>query len=57
MTQDEYDKVEAPALMQLQQLGWRYRPGAALAPEAVGQERAYYRDVVLTKQLERRCGA
>jgi|TARA_B100001059_G_scaffold86801_1_gene84960 type I restriction enzyme R subunit len=52
VTQDEYDKVEAPALMQLQQLGWRYMPGAALAPEAVGQERAYYRDVVLTKQLE-----
>ncbi|WP_425056271.1 type I restriction endonuclease subunit R [Pseudomonas abyssi] len=52
MTQDEYDKVEAPALMQLQQLGWRYMPGAALAPEAVGQERAYYRDVVLSKQLE-----
>jgi len=52
VTQDEYDKVESPALAQLQQLGWCYMPGAALAPDAAGQERTYYRDVVLAKQLE-----
>ncbi|MFT7223492.1 MAG: type I restriction enzyme R subunit [Cellvibrionaceae bacterium] len=32
MDKDEYDKVELPALEQLQQLGWHFLPGAALAP-------------------------
>ncbi len=55
--QDEIDKVEQPALHQLQKLGWTYVPGAALAPvlpvdgSAVG-ERGYYRDVVLANRLE-----
>jgi type I restriction enzyme R subunit len=56
--QDEVDKVELPAIAQLQQLGWRYVPGASLSPvlpidgaPSTG-ERGYYRDVVLVKQLE-----
>ncbi len=58
MFQDEVDKVELPAIAQLQQLGWRYVPGASLSPvlpidgaPSTG-ERGYYRDVVLVKQLE-----
>lgn len=55
--QDEIEKVEQPAITQLQQMGWAYLPGAALAPilatdgGALG-ERGYYRDVVLVKRLE-----
>lgn len=52
MFQDEYDKVEAPAIEQLTQLGWSYVNGAALSPDLVRQERAYFRDVVLAKRLE-----
>jgi type I restriction enzyme R subunit len=33
MTADEYDKVELPALEQLQALGWDYLHGSALAPD------------------------
>lgn len=58
MYQDEIEKVELPAIAQLQQLGWSYVPGAALSPvlpidgaPSTG-ERGYYRDVVLVKQLE-----
>ncbi len=32
MAADEYDKVELPALEQLQALGWDYLHGSALAP-------------------------
>lgn len=55
--QDEIDKVEQPALDQLQKLGWTYVPGATLAPvlpvdgSPMG-ERGYYRDVVLVNRLE-----
>lgn len=62
MFQDEYDKVEAPAIQQLQQLGWNFLPGEALSPQKAsspdaadaihGAERTYYRDVVLVKRLE-----
>lgn len=52
MNQDEYDKVEAPAIVQLTQLGWSYIKGAELSPEHANQERAYFRDVVLVKRLE-----
>lgn len=57
MFQDEYDKVEAPAIEQLTQLGWIYIDGAALSPadgSAPRQqgERAYFRDVVLVQRLE-----
>ena len=47
---DEYDKVELPALEQLQGLGWTYVPGAELSPES-SNERQYYRDVVLEHRL------
>ena len=46
---DELDKVELPALHQLQQLGWQYIPGAMLSPES--GERDYLRDVVLVNRL------
>ncbi len=56
MNQDEFNKVEAPAISQLVSLGWRYIPGKALSPDHVtldGEpERAYLRDVVLVKRLE-----
>ena len=50
MFQDEYDKVEAPAIEQLKQLGWSYIHGAELSPEQ--NERGYMRDVVLESRLE-----
>lgn len=50
MTNDEYDKVELPALQQLQQLGWTYLHGATFTPSATG-ERAYFREVVLERRL------
>jgi len=50
VNQDEYDKVEAPAIEQLQQLGWSYLPGAELNPDS-SNERSYFRDVVLTLRL------
>ncbi|WP_211465576.1 type I restriction endonuclease subunit R [Collimonas silvisoli] len=50
MTNDEYDKVELPALAQLQQLGWTYLHGSHFTPSADG-ERAYFREVVLEKRL------
>lgn len=54
MTNDEYDKVELPALTQLQQLGWNYVHGAQLAPAfyAENGEREYFREVVLEKRLK-----
>src|ERR1700688_1398730 len=50
MTNDEYDKVELPALQQLQQLGWTYLHGSHFAPSPTG-ERAYFREVVLEKRV------
>jgi len=50
MSNDEYDKVELPALQQLQQLGWTWLNGAQFAPSATG-ERAHLREVVLVKRL------
>lgn len=50
MFQDEYDKVELPAIEQLQQLGWKYEHGSKLGVES--GERAFLRDVILTKRLE-----
>ncbi|SOC01047.1 type I restriction enzyme R subunit [Alloalcanivorax xenomutans] len=52
MFQDEAEKVEIPAIEQLTKLGWVFVPGAELAPEQPGDERSYYRDVVLVKRLE-----
>jgi len=51
MFQDEYDKVEGPAIEQLTQLGWQYIHGAELSPEK-SNERQYFRDVVLVQRLE-----
>lgn len=50
MASDEYDKVELPALQQLQQLGWTYLNGAQFAPSP-GGERSHWREVVLEKRL------
>ena len=50
MTNDEYDKVELPALEQLQKLGWQYINGTAFLPTPDG-EREYFREVVLEKRL------
>ncbi|WP_288841662.1 type I restriction endonuclease subunit R [uncultured Deefgea sp.] len=50
MTNDEYDKVEQPALEQLQALGWIYLNGNTFAPTPNG-EREYWREVVLEKRL------
>ncbi|MGS0827728.1 type I restriction endonuclease subunit R [Shewanella sp. 0m-8] len=52
MNQDEFNKVEAPAIEQLVSLGWRYIQGKALSPEHINAERTYLRDVVLVKRLE-----
>lgn len=66
MNQDEFDKVEAPAIAQLVSLGWEYISGKDLSPSskpsvnespehiyADGKgERTYLRDVVLVKRLE-----
>lgn len=48
---DEYEKVEEPAINQLKVLGWTYVHGSDLAPET-SDEREYYSDVVLEKELE-----
>lgn len=55
--QDEIEKVELPAIEQLQKLGWSYVSGAALSPVlpvdgSPSGERGYYRDVVLVTRLE-----
>lgn len=53
---NEFDKVEAPAIAQLVSQGWQYVRGQDLAPDHLDTdgkaERAYYRDVVLVKRLE-----
>jgi type I restriction enzyme, R subunit len=51
MNKDENDKVEQPALDQLQRLGWDYVHGKHLSPEE-SNERVYYSDVVLVERLE-----
>jgi type I restriction enzyme, R subunit len=51
MAQDEYEKVELPAIEQLKQLGWTYIDGEDLSPEHHSKERNSYKDVVLEKRL------
>ena len=51
MAHDEYNKVEHPAITQLQQLGWTYIHGDELSPEHPNKERNSYKDVVLEKRL------
>jgi type I restriction enzyme R subunit len=50
MASDELDKVELPALEQLQSLGWSYVEGAELSPDE-SDERSSLKDVVLEKRL------
>ena len=50
MANDEFDKVELPALEQLQSLGWSYVEGAKLSPDE-SDERSSLKDVVLEKRL------
>lgn len=50
MTNDEYDKVELPALLQLQQLGWTWLHCSTFTPATTG-ECTSFRDVVLEKRL------
>jgi type I restriction enzyme R subunit len=50
MSSPELDKVELPALEQLQALGWQYLEGAKLSPEE-SDERDSYKEVVLEKRL------
>lgn len=52
MSSDELDKVELPALEQLQSLGWEYLEGSKLSPDD-SNERASYKDVVLERRLEK----
>ena len=50
MANDEFEKVELPALEQLQELGWEYLEGAKLSPDA-SDERSSYKEVVLERRL------
>ncbi|MDA8672513.1 type I restriction endonuclease subunit R [Gammaproteobacteria bacterium] len=50
MASDELDKVELPALEQLQSLGWSYVEGAKFSPDE-SDERSSLKDVVLEKRL------
>ena len=50
MASDEFDKVEFPALEQLQSLGWTYIEGAKLSPEE-SNERSSLKEVVLEQRL------
>ena len=52
MAFDELDKVELPALEQLQSLGWTYLEGSKLSPDE-SDERSSYKDVVLEHRLEK----
>ncbi len=52
MFQDEEQKVELPAIAQLQSLGWQYIVGSKLSPES-SDERKYTREVILEFRLTR----
>jgi type I restriction enzyme R subunit len=53
---NEFDKVEVPAISQLVKLGWLYIRGKHLSPEHIcadgKPERASLRDVILVKRLD-----
>ncbi len=51
MSSDEFDKVELPALEQLQSLGWTYLESFKLSPEE--GERTSYKEVILECRLEK----
>jgi type I restriction enzyme R subunit len=50
MAGDEFDKVELPAIEQLQSLGWEYIKGEDLSPDN-SSERSSFREVVLEQRL------
>jgi type I restriction enzyme R subunit len=50
MAADEFDKVELPAIEQLQALGWTYVKGEDLSPDT-SDERTSFKDVVLEQRL------
>ncbi|MDA8604263.1 HsdR family type I site-specific deoxyribonuclease [Alphaproteobacteria bacterium] len=50
MAGDEFEKVELPALEQLQSLGWTYIKGEDLSPDN-STERSSFKDVVLEDRL------
>ena len=50
MAADEFDKVELPAIEQLQSLGWTYVKGEDLSPEK-SSERSSFKEVVLENRL------
>jgi len=50
ISNDEYDKVELPALEQLKSLGWQYIHGSELSPDT-SDERTFFSDVILEKRL------
>ena len=53
MATDEFDKVELPAIEQLQFLGWDYVNGEDLSPDN-SSERSSLKEVVLEKRLSDR---
>ena len=50
MAADEYDKVEWPAIQQLQSCGWTYIKGEDLSPDT-SAERSSFKDVALENRL------
>ncbi|MDC0551671.1 HsdR family type I site-specific deoxyribonuclease [Amylibacter sp.] len=50
MAADEFDKVELPAIEQLQSLGWTYVKGEDLSPDK-SSERTSFKEVVLEQRL------
>ena len=50
MSKHELEKVELPAIVQLQSLGWTYIEGKKLSPDE-SDERQSYKDTVLKKRL------
>ena len=50
MAADEFDKVELPAIEQLQSLGWEYVKGEDLSPDK-SSERTSLKEVVLENRL------
>ena len=50
MAGDEYNKVELPAIEQLQSLGWEYVKGEDLSPDN-SSERSSFKEVVLEQRL------
>ena len=50
MSNDEFNKVELPAIEQLKKLNWKYIEGIKLSPDE-SDERKSFKHVVLKKKL------